>query len=220
MFFLSNDFYVLEPNIHSDHCPIVLTLGNLCIINSKRNKEFTSCNSSNACLTTSNPFTSFNLDKVKTDEFISKMSDAYASSNLNSILEITENISFELDKDDIENCINGISHVLDYATSDYVYKANFKNTTTHNGKSITHLNNNNWFDNECISKRKEFIIARDIYHETLLEEDLKTFCNIRNTYRKICRKKRKDYNFKTAKNLVTLSKNNSKLFWRKIKRKV
>ena len=62
-------------------------------------------------------------------------------------------------------------------------------------------------------KDKEFINARDKYNETLQEEDLENLCKIRNNYRQLCRRKRKEFNFRAANDLVNLSKTNSKQFW-------
>ena len=58
-----------------------------------------------------------------------------------------------------------------------------------------------------------------LYQNTKDENDLKQLCITRNSYRKLCRNKRNEYNFNLANDLVLLSKENPKLFWRKIKRK-
>ena len=98
--------------------------------------------------------------------------------------------------------------------------SSFKSCNKEKNKTSKSNNNNPWYDNECLNKRKEFKNARDIYNVTLQEEDLKTLCKIRNSYRQLCRRKRKEFNFRAAKDLVHLSKTNSKQFWKKIKRKL
>ena len=49
------------------------------------------------------------------------------------------------------------------------------------------------------------------------ENDFRQLCFTRNSYRKLCRKKRNKYNINLAYDLVTLSKENAKLFWKKVK---
>ena len=216
----NNNFHVQETNIYSDHCPIVLNLYNLSLFDTNNLSIINSFDlNQNNDLT--NPFTMYKIDEASSAKFLCKMNDEYVCSNLNSILEIMENPSFTLDNDDVENCILGINHVLEYATADCVNKPNFKPLVDTYASNVTSRNNNNnpWYDKECRNKKKEFITARDLYYQTFLDKDLYTFCNIRNAYRKLSRKKKKEFNFKTAKDLVVLSKENSKLFWKKLKRK-
>ena len=44
-------------------------------------------------------------------------------------------------------------------------------------------------------------------------------CDLRNAYRKLCRKKKKDFDFNNAKNQLLLIKTNPREFWKKIKRR-
>ena len=164
-------------------------------------------------LSAQNIIANFEINENTMSDFILNMNDDYACSNLNSILDILKDIA-NVDNDIIEDCLAGLNHVLEYASSNCVKKISNKNNSYKEK-----ISNNLWYDQECKNKRKEFEIARDKYLHTLQDIDLKSFCCIRNAYRKLCRKKRSIFQMNKAKDLVTLSKENSKLFWKKIKRK-
>ena len=121
------------------------------------------------------------------------MNNDYACSNLNSILDILKDIA-NVDNDIIEDCLAGLNHVIEYASSNCVKKISNKNNSYKEKRS-----NNLWYDQECKNKRKEFEIARDKYLHTLQDIDLKSFCCIRNAYRKLCRKKRSIFQMNKAK---------------------
>ena len=211
---LRSEFHVDKPNVFSDHSPIVLNLCNL-DLGQRIHNENDTCDNVNHPLKTSSFYKSIN-DDVST--FTNRMNDDFSCSQLNSILEITERTDTILDDETVEDCIKGLIHVLEYAAEPFkcTYKPN-----EHNCKSFYKNTEkyNKWYDSDCKNKKKEFDIARDLYYHTLHERDLRNMCDIRNSYRKLCRRKRKEFNLKNASELVTLSKKNSKLFWKKIKPK-
>ena len=137
-----------------------------------------------------------------------------------SILDITQSEDFVFDSETIEACITGLNHVIEYAACPFTCNSRSNTASssylTENKKDF---NNNSWYDTDCRNKKKEFDIARNLYKQTLLETDLRNFCNIRNAYRKLCRIKKSNFNAKYANDLLILSKSNSRLFWKKIKRK-
>ena len=49
------------------------------------------------------------------------------------------------------------------------------------------------------------------------DQNRENMCKQRSLYRRICRRKRKNYNIKQADNLLTLSKKDPKKYWRKLK---
>ena len=122
--------------------------------------------------------------------------------------------SFFHDKDAIEKCVYALGCVIDYAAEPFfITVQNNKENKCYNRKL------NNWYDLECKEKKKEFDLAISIYKETNDENDLKHLCSIRNSYRLLCRKKSRKHKENIADNLVKLSKENSRQFWKNIKRK-
>ena len=221
----NNEFYVHNTTAYSDHCPIVLKLFKLITPNATPTLSLHHNNhkSDNTCC---KMFASYDFDINNATAFLDKMNDDFVCSNLNSILEITNATDSILDIDVIEACIDNLNNILDYAAKPYVKKCQLSNNSTHSNKTqnnATNIRNNNnrnpWYDTECKSKKREFDDAKNIYYQTLHPNDLNTMCNIRNEYRKLCRKKKKMFNYQTANNLVNLSKTNTKEFWKKIKRK-
>ena len=207
------EFCVNTLNAHSDHCPIELNLVNIDIY--KDNAHLYTDTSSFSSHCNVNHFVTPKLNQDKKDIFVNKMSDPYIISNLHSILELDLNSHSHIENDILESCITGLNHVLDYAAAPFTNKPNSTNHSDFTKKR----NNNPWYDIECKNKKKEFDNARDVYRHTLSDTDLKNLCNIRNEYRKLCRIKRNKYKLSKTDELLNLSKYDSRLFWKKIKRK-
>lgn len=216
-----HEFYVNNITAYSDHCPIVLNLSQFFChpATTQPSVHTTESPMYNKC----NLFTSYNFDSNSASQFIENMNDDYVYSNLNAILELTNFNDNYLNIDVIDSCIESLNSVLEYAAKPFEKKCNNFNVISNscNNQSYAYAkdNNNPWYDNECKNKRKEFDAARKIYFNSLQQNDLHSMCNIRNEYRKLCRLKKKNFNYQSAKNLVHLSKTNSKMFWKKVKRK-
>ena len=209
------DFCVHKPSAFSDHCVINLNLSDVFFYNHNiAYNDVSNLNSMNTKNVSSHLIAKYEINNDNMSNFVSNMNDEYVCSNLNSILDILNNNVSTLDNDIIDDCLNGLNHVLEYSASDFV-----KKTPSNVNYNRYRKNNNLWYDQECINKRKEFDLARDNYLHTLQDKDLKYFCCLRNAYRKLCRIKKRNFQMKKANDLVTLSKENSKLFWKKIKRK-
>ena len=217
------EFHVHDPNAYSDHCPIELKLLNL-NLPYNANNLYASVENMDCNINSTNnikPFISYNFNSDDDKNiFLNRSCDDYASSNLMSILDITQSEDFVFDSETIEACITGLNHVIEYAACPFTCNSRSNTASssylTENKKDF---NNNSWYDTDCRNKKKEFDIARNLYKQTLLETDLRNFCNIRNAYRKLCRIKKSNFNAKYANDLLILSKSNSRLFWKKIKRK-
>ena len=115
----------------------------------------------------------------------------------------------------IDKCIYALDCVINYAAKPLL--CNIDNKCNENNHYVH--KKNAWYDQECKEKKKDFQIALQLYKETLDDNDLKYFCGIRNQYRNLCRKKNRIYKENISQNLVDLSKESSRLFWKKIKRK-
>ena len=202
-----NTFSVHEQTVFSDHSPVNLHLKNIVFIDT-----FNNTTSSNK------PFTSsYRWSTVENEDvFISNMSDAFSVDSLNCIIDVLQNDFNHYDTCIIDECMQSLNNVLEYAALPFKHNS-FTNTI----KSFSNKNkqSNPWYDIECKLKRKEFDTAIMIYKDTPSADNLTNLTFIRNTYRKLCRKKHNDYLSELSLDLVQLSKTNPKDFWKKIKRK-
>ena len=205
------EFYVKLPTAFSDHNPICLymknllfsTYGNCC--ESEDHDIVSNCNSSHSF---------YNINDENNALFVSRLNDDFSMYNLNAIIDILHDSSAE---DDIINDkrIYALQCVIDYA-AEPLLKTIYKHCNSYSSVSKF---NQDWYDKECKNLKKTFDLAIDIFKESNDDNDLKTLCTVRNKYRTLCRKKNRVHKEKLAKNLVSLSKENSKAFWKKIKNK-
>ena len=205
LFQYMNSFFVHTPTVFSDHSPVILNLKNV-VFND------TGCRSvdTNKYLTSTYKW----LNGKSEDIFLSNMSNDVSVDSLNCIIDVLQ--TDITDHEVIDECINSLNNVLEHAALP------LKHTyVTNDAKSCPFKNNqsNPWYDQECRLKRKEFDTAIKIYKDTPSTDNLNNLTSIRNTYRKLCRKKNNDYLSSLSLDLVQLSKKNPKEFWKKIKRK-
>ena len=149
------------------------------------------------------------------DDFLSNMNDQFSTSLLYSIidrLDSEENISETM----IDNCIDDISKIFDHSAKAHtMYNSNkHSNNLMYNNKNTC---TNQWYDLECINKKKEFDFALKMYNESGNLNDRLNMCNIRNSYRKLCRQKRNKHQIIASQKLLELSKVNPRQFWKKIR---
>ena len=201
------EFHVQSPTVFSDHSPIVLNLKDLNLCKNQQD------NSTNTSPSLSNN-KKYIWNDTKFDEFTSRMNNEFSTTHLISIIDVLDSRE-NTNKEIIDECINGLNNVLDYAAQPF----------TSNKKSVPQMypsktkHNNKWYDTECKDMKKSFDIAIQLYQHTNDKNDLENLCNIRNSYRKLCRKKSNQYNTSLANDLVALSYENPKLFWKKVKKK-
>ena len=73
-----------------------------------------------------------------------------------------------------------------------------------------------WYDEECSNQQKVFSEYERRYYEEQTDENRVLMCTQRNVYRKLCRRKRSDYERIESERLLGLSKSDPKMFWKKI----
>ena len=146
----SVEFYVHEPNAYSDHCPIELKLVNFSIY--KNNPYSHVCENMNVDenIDNVNPFISYRFNPDDKDVFFNKMNDDYATSKLNSILEMIQSENMPIDNVNIESCISSLNHVLEYAASSFACKPK-----TNSSHTDTEYRKNFWYDIECENNNKK-----------------------------------------------------------------
>ena len=108
----------------------------------------------------------------------------------------------------LDQVINSFSDIIQNAGLDHVRKTKVDNNFK-KGKF--------WFDEDCQVERVKFLKRKQLFDLDDTDENRKEMCKQRSFYRKVCRKKRKSYNILQAENMLTLSKKNPKLFWKKYK---
>ena len=169
-----HSFCIQTPTIFSDHNSILLKLkdSNLFFSYSKNDN----CFSNDTCTKTYKW-----CNEKSLPVFSSNMNDDVAVEKLNSIiamLHIYENT------DVIDDSIDILYNVLEQAAQPLLYKKK------HNFKFSEKKDSQPWYDNECKNKKKEFDNAILFYKESGDDIDLKNLTEIRNSYRKLCRKKK------------------------------
>ena len=108
----------------------------------------------------------------------------------------------------LDQVINSFSDIIQNAGLDHVRKTKVDNNFK-KGKF--------WFDEDCQVERVKFLKRKQLFDLDDTDENRKEMCKQRSFYRKVCRKKRKLYNVSQAENLLSLSKKNPRLFWKKYK---
>ncbi len=125
--------------------------------------------------------------------------------------------------DIVEKCIIDIKNILVDAAEPFIVNPNSSsspnNHNIHSSKNKQLHINKKWFDHDCKQIRLEFENAKALYKHSQNDVDLRLTCEIRNSYRKLCRKKRNIFKCNRADNLLKLSKENSRQFWKNIKKK-
>ena len=212
---LEYNFHVHLPSIFSDHNAItlkfqeILLKDNECLLNSIPQNDLKENSSS--------VFYKLSHDNLST--FKNHFDDVSIVESLEAIIR-TLKYTDDQNAENIDLCINSIYNILETAAEPLtISKENKNNNYKNNSKLNIHQSQNHWYDNECKTMKKEFDSSVLIYKETLQKDDLENLCTKRNRYRKLCRSKRANYKSKISLELVSLSKKNAKLFWKKIKDK-
>ena len=145
--------------------------------------------------------------------FQKNMNDDYVCGKLYKITDTLNKDTDLITETDAEICITELNDVLEYVSKPLLHTSGKKSGTS---KPNSH---DTWYDDDCKEKGKVFKVARNVFLHSKSDTDMKAMCSIRNSYRKLCRKKKSMYKIHSANNLVKLSKQNSKLFWKKIRNK-
>ena len=209
------DEFIVKPlSVFSDHCPIALKMKSF-IFTCDLIDNFDEYNDDMIDETQNgfkNYFYKWNSDSCAL--FESRLEYDFSVSNLRSVIDILKDYDND-DNEIIDKCIFAVECVMNYAARPFL------RTIDNNQKDNSHYSEHkkSWYDLECREKKKDFDLAINIYKETNEDIDLKNLCNIRNSYRLLCRKKNRKYKENKADELLKLSKENSRAFWKKIKRK-
>ena len=184
-------------NAYSDHVPISLSLK--CTF--RRNVQPSDDTSRTAYKWNENHNETYK-NKINTPQFIADLS--ILSQQLDSV-GVQEGALVSLD-----NIVNDFTGLLTDAAADHKIVFEHVHSTQHR---------NLWFDEECKAARNDFKTAESIYAFTQTDLDRINMCKLRAKFRKICRSKRKQHDINKARELVNLSKTDSKKFWKAFKKK-
>ena len=204
LLYLVNCFTVDEPNVHSDHVLISVSLKCNVMKDMPINNQ----------LCTHHKCKPSTVPKWKNEckeEFVNLMNEESSIDKLNLIMDCLDENMCDLK---FSNCLSRLDEVIKHASGSHVNKVSHANSS--NNQTV---NGERWYDSNCREKKREFDCARRVFNETSNDLDKIRMCNIRNEYRKICRKKRRQFNEKNAGELLNLSKKNPKQFWKRIKSK-
>ena len=175
LFHYLNTLFVHTPTVFSDHNPLTLNLKNILFENHMNT------NTHNDKKYSSSSYRWFH--EKSEDIFLSNMNDDYSVDSLKCIIDILKT-DFN-DHDIIDECTNAMNNVITHAALSFKNDASSKT----NAKPFNNNNSQPWYDNECKLKRKYFDTALFTYKDTPSFENLNNLTFIRNSYRKLCRKK-------------------------------
>lgn len=190
------EFDISDHVSYSDHKMLSFTVKCFISNNIEKDKNIDVHNKSSC-------FTKWREDKK--DEFIDKINGEEVKVQLE---ELITNLNTIPSREALDNVVNELSNILVNAGADHKRKvSNVKGT----------MKGSIWYDDECKLERDNFETLRKKYIENKTDANRTEMCKQRSKYRHTCRKKRRSHNRKEAEQLVTLSKTNSKKFWRTIK---
>ena len=118
--------------------------------------------------------------------FSLQMNNELSISNLNTVAEtLSHNVNM-ITNNDVEKCVNDINDVLLNAAKPFLIIPKTPYTSQSSCKT-KHV----WYDDDCNDKKIAFDAAKSLYYHTQSSDDLRQVCVVRNSYRKLCRKKKK-----------------------------
>jgi len=173
-----------------------------------------------------------NTDLISSDveckRFITKWNEDFKDAfidNLNTydtlyeLNDITDKLVNCNEQRDVDQIIKEFTDVLLSSGSDHIRELTIKQKGDNDRCYKFKQNNSSWYDKDCYEQRKIFEEYEKRYWQTGLDEDRVMMCQQRNFYRKLCREKSTQFKRIEAERLVTLSRTDSKAFWKKIKGK-
>ena len=196
------NFEVKDTNAYSDHA--VLCVDIRCKIFSRKEHIIENVNNSKRKPKWKEEFKEEYTDFLNTEQAKIQLSNIIR--NIDEAEIIDDNI--------IDQSVMNLCDVLKEAGNSHFVIFKSINSTK-NPKNEQNL----WYDSDCKEKKLIFDGYEKIYRETLKDEDRIIMCNARNNYRKLCRYKRKKFQIERANELLTISKTNPRMFWRKMRKK-
>ena len=198
------DFKVMNTNVYSDHAILQVDLKCKVIRNAEAN-----------ILTEYAPYKKPKWKEEYRDEYLSSLSTEEVKNQLSSIANSIDE-AVTLDDEIIDKYVLDLCNVINRAGKSHFVL--FGNKNADENKNVQSINNF-WYDSECRDKKRIFEIYEKKFRESNLDEDRVNMCNARNKYRKVCRYKRMAYQSEKANDLLNLSKNNPRKFWKVMKKK-
>ena len=200
LFDMISEFVIDEPNILSDHCMIKFSLiakQGLGVPNATkggpRRQSFT-----------------YKWDETKKSEYIDRLGQVHILEKLN---DITDRLSYVDTEEGINENINGFYKIIS-EVCDPLFKKNIKPS---NNKTAHSNVDQNWFDDDCKQKRKEFYENLNFYRNDKSGENRLNMNKTRSKYKRTIRNaKYKDDKAKTAK-LEKAQFQNAKEYWKMLK---
>ena len=124
-----------------------------------------------------------------------------------NVYKITEELTSNNNEINLHSAVNFLEKTFRDAGHCHQSNPNYKPNQDYGAK---------WFDKSCFEQKQKFVKVRDIFRNDKCDENREKMCFERNNYRKICRKTRSNFKKKEAERLLSLSKNDSKKFWREM----
>ena len=189
--------FEISDHVHfSDHKMVMFSVKSFININSKEHPNTNTLEEKRF---------SIKWDKDKKSSFEEYLNTPYINDKVNKINSLLDN---NIDTDFLDSAVEELSNVITEAGAMHKKSINSK-------KSIKTACL--WYDGDCISEKNKFIKRKIIFLNNSSDENRLEMCRQRNIYRQLCRRKKRLFNREKAEQLVTLSKTDSKLFWRQIK---
>ena len=181
-FHFIDDFRVGDFTIYSDHAPLLFKLSFPIIPPERRKNQNTSFY--------------YKWDDGKRDEFRGKLISEL--NNLNHVVFDTD----QTRKDSVEKMVLSFSEIICNAA-----KPIFEHTLKqHGNENQQRVKNKQWFDSDCTVARRQYLEALNIFNTGKSDENRKSLCNKRLTYKKLIRAKKHKFKVKQSREFENLRK--------------
>ena len=145
----------------------------------------------------------------KRDEFITELETNATKEKLIAMNTLLNNSH---DDEGIETCITDFTAVLLQAGAGHIKVGGAKR-----GNRRRKRGGKPWYDADCTRQKELFIDRQKQHTDDDTDVNRISMCAERSKYRKLCKRKDKQYNISEAQKLLNLSKTNPKSFWKIIK---
>lgn len=150
-------------------------------------------------------------DNRKADDFIQVLSNDTGNS-LQQLNDVLNSVDIDtITSESVNKIVNNIGHVL-LETADTVFGKPKK--TPYNPDH----ENKPWFNKECRDKRDQFNKSRHAYNRVKSGANKTTLNQTAREYRKVLQSNHQKYKDKCSKELRTLSKHDTKTFWKTLRK--
>ena len=193
-------FKVGQPNCISDHCVVSFKLNV-----SSHQQEGDTCIEGGSRV-------SARWVEGKKEEYKSRIGSENVEKEINILFD---KLRDNTDIDFLEQAIGELTGLIVEAGSGHIKRVNIRG-----GKNvlIPRKLGAKWYDSDCKKQKEIFAEKQNKFREFGTELDRARMCIQRNIYRRVCRKKKAEFNRNEAHRLVELSKKDPKKFWGEIKK--